>query len=94
MNSQDNINFNLHGNTVKFLTIDDVIEVGDFIRDLVETGSEGGFDTTYKPFGWRGISWHKVDTDFSGWIGKSYHDFLKFAKAESVMRHELVRIIT
>jgi hypothetical protein len=89
----DNINFNLTGCTVKFLGMDDILESTDFMRELCETGEEGGFNTTWKPGGWRGTSWHLVNNDFTAWAGKTYRDYLDFAKYDSQMTHEIARVI-
>lgn len=97
--TKDGINFTLHGKTVKFLSVDDVIMEGDYIRDLVETGEEGGFNTTFKSEKWRGCSWHLVDNDFTAWIGKTYRDYIAFAYANKdditndSMMNEIIRII-
>lgn len=51
-----------------------------------------------------GTHWHLVSDDFSGWIGKTYRDYLEFTSwgktfdlddewSDSDMHHEIVRII-
>lgn len=89
----DAINFTLVGCTVKILALDDVIEITDFIRDIVENGEEGGFNSTYKPTGWRGTFWHKVEFEFIGWVGKTYEQYQKMAKAEGFPLHEIARVL-
>jgi hypothetical protein len=98
--TDDKINYTLFGCNVYYLTINDIIKKGDFIRTLIETGEEGGFDITYKPENWNGLSWHKVENDLSGWIGETYKDFLNFMMKDKAyipvqedMFHEIVRII-
>lgn len=97
-------NFTLTGKVVQFLGLDDKIRASDLIRDLVETGSEGGFNKDYKSDEWLGTHWHLVSDDFSGWIGKTYRDYLEFTSwgktfdlddewSDSDMHHEIVRII-
>lgn len=89
----DSINYDLTGCVVQFLTIDDILRPNDFIRGLVETGNDGGFDTSYEKDEWRGLRWHTVDSDFSGWVGKTYRDYLIFAQQPIYMGHEIVRVI-
>lgn len=99
---KDSINFELTGKTVKFLSIYDTIQKGDFIRDLVETGYDGGFNRSFKPSTWRGLAWHLVENELSGWIGKTYLEYIKFGKddvdwskenLEEWMFHEIVRVV-
>ena len=90
----DKINWSLEGCVVKFLSLDDQIQKGDFIRELYESPwLGGGFDSTYKSSDWRGSFWHKVDDDLSGWIGATYRDYCKFAEENEEMAHEIARII-
>lgn len=93
----DGVNFSLHGCTVKFLTPDDVIQPGDFVRDLVESNCEGGFNTSFKRDEWRGLRWHLASEDLHGWVGRTYHEFLLFCNngqdVEVAVRHELARVL-
>lgn len=88
----EKINFSFHGCSAKFLGPHEIIEKGDFIRDIVSTSCEhNGFDTTFYNDDWCGQKWHKVEDDFTFWIGKTYFDFMQFAKIEKAM-HEIVRV--
>ena len=60
---------------VRFIPNDEVLKKGYFIRHLYETGEEGGFNTTFKPDGWRGLYWHKIENELPGWIGQTMNDF-------------------
>jgi hypothetical protein len=78
--TQDGINFSMHGCVLKVLTIDEIIQNGDYIRPTVERpmmSRDGGWDTTYKNDKWRGPMWHRVEDEIPYWIGKTYHDFIK-----------------
>ncbi len=97
MNTADNINYELSGCTLKVLTIHDTIHDDDFIRDLIQTGLEGGFATAYKPYKWNGLAWHTVSDDFSGWIGKTYADYMRSVDVDwdglqENVHHEIVRV--
>ncbi|MGD9697535.1 hypothetical protein [Acinetobacter sp.] len=92
----DGINYKLEGCLLQVLTVNDIIQNGDFQRELHESGDEGGFNKTYKPNGWDGLAWHKVDDELSGWIGKTYKDYLEFGSIHDIdycLSHEIVRVI-
>lgn len=78
--TQDGINFTMRGCVLRVLSIDEIIMKGDFIRPIVESpmaSESGGWDPTYKNDKWRGPKWHRVEHDLSGWIGRTYRDFIK-----------------
>ena len=79
------------GRYVYVLTVDDMIEPTDWCRDTIESAYDGGFNTTFKPDEWRGTMWHLCETELSGWIGKSYKQYMKFANIDFQM-HELIRV--
>lgn len=98
MKTKDNINFNLEGHILKVLRVNETIEENDFVRPIIEDGSEGGFCKTYKLDKWQGTAWHKVTQDIPFWVGKSQMDYLKLFFENSpnmdVTPHfEIVRII-
>ena len=65
------MNTKLQGVSVYFLDENEVIKSGDLYRYLFETGEDGGFNTTYKPDGWRGTLWQSVDFEFPAAIGST-----------------------
>ncbi len=94
------INYKLTGCTIQVLGLDDILQETDFIRDLTETGYDGGFNTTYKPDGWNGLLWHLVGDELSGWVGSTYKDYMLFSVESSKfipkvenMWHEIVRVV-
>ena len=87
-----NTNYSFAGVTVEFLTDAVVLKGSDYVRGLVESGSEGGFDTTYKPSGWRGLAWHKVEQELPGWVGKTYADYMQHCGINQ-KTHELIRVL-
>lgn len=94
------INYKLSGCTLKVLGLDDVLEETDFIRDLIETGYDSGFNTTYKSDDWNGLLWHSVGDELSGWVGSTYREYMlfcvqssKFKPTVETMWHEIVRVI-
>jgi len=93
--TNDKINWTLVGCRAQFLTVDDTIQSGDFVRELHESGwLDGGFDTTFKSEKWRGTQWHKVDDDMPAWIGRTYREYLEFCdNTDAIMEHEIARII-
>lgn len=85
----DSINYTLHGCTVQFLTADDTIMPGDFVRELYEhpmMSESGGWDTTYKNDKWRGTFWHKASYEMPGWVGRTYMEYLEFVYDGRVSR--------
>jgi len=93
--TRDGINFKLTGLTLKVLDVDDIIQPGDFIRPYYELpmySQDGGWDTTFKNDKWRGPMWHRVEDDFTAWIGRTYRDYYRFAELEVIM-DEIVRIV-
>lgn len=100
--TKDGVNFRLEGCTLKVLGPKDIIQEGDFLRELHESGwLDGGFDSTYKPDCWMGTRWHKVSEEFFAWIGKSQMDFFMFSSSSGhspkdsdyVPSFEIVRVM-
>lgn len=93
----DNINHHLEGCILKVLTKDDVIHENDFIRPLYEDNwIEGGFDSTFKPNGWKGTRWHRVSIEFGGWVDKTQLDYwicINSKKEPYNAMYEIVRVI-
>ena len=94
------INYKLTGCTLKVLGLDDKLLATDFIRDLTESGYDGGFDTSYKSDDWNGLLWHLVGNELSGWVGMTYREYMLFSVESSkfkptieTMWHEIVRVI-
>lgn len=90
------MNQTIKGKTVYCLTAYDIIEENDLIRPLFESGGEGGFNTSYKPEGWDGLKWQPVKNDLSGWIGKTYKDYMEFScdsDTGDYMSYEIIRIL-
>jgi len=53
----------------------------------METGEEGGFNSTYKPEGYKPLEWHLVEEELPGWLNKQiskykYHFLYEFARLE------------
>jgi len=102
--TEDGINYELHGCTVRLLTMYDIMKEGDFIRDIYESpmySQDGGWDTTYKNDKWQGPKWHKLEDEMPGWVGHTYQEFLKFCSEgedwepeDYYMGHEIVRVKT
>lgn len=96
MKKIDNVNYQTEGNELlRILAVTDVIQPDDFVRPIYEDshGSyDGGWDTSYKPDGWSGTSWHRADSELTAWVGSTYKEFMVFAEMDSPM-HELVRVI-
>lgn len=91
--SHDGINYVLHGCAVKFLTEKHTILATDFVRDIYEDSwVDAGWSRAYRSENWRGTMWHLAEDDLSGWVGKTYEDYMKFSGAECMM-HEIVRVI-
>lgn len=94
----DGINYILVGCSVQFLGIDDTIQSDDFIRDLIESGDEGGFNTVYKSDNWNGLAWHKVETEIPEWIGLTYTEYMQsvfgntYKPKQEDLLHEIIRI--
>lgn len=81
------MNADLSGKTLKVLTLDDVIEKGDYCRPLHECPyRDGGFSATYKNPKWMGTRWQSVKNDLPGWIGRTQRDYLHFDKSEKAKR--------
>ena len=59
----------------RFLDKSEVLKKGDKVRLIVETGEDGGFDTTYKSENWKPLDWHLVEDEMPGWIDKVIKDF-------------------
>lgn len=93
--TEDGINYQLVGCKLQILSIEDIIPEDAFIRDCYEDAHvDAGWDTTYKTDEWRGSQWHPVKVDFSGWIGKSYRDYMNAAKVpDNFIMHEIAVIL-
>lgn len=102
--TSDGINYCIRGCKFKVLDIDDIIKKNDLMRELLESGEEGGFNTTYRLYGWVGLFWHKISDDLSGWVGKTYREYIAFGNKDyneadylendiHFMSHEIIRII-
>lgn len=83
------MNTKLQGVSVYFLDENDVIKSGDLYRLLYETGEDGGFNTTYKPDGWKGTLWQSVEDDIPALIGTTR---LKWFQEQNGTKHKFVQL--
>lgn len=67
------------GATFRVLGDNDVLRSTDWCRSIVQDGpSGGGWDTTFKPHGWDGTSWHLVGNELFAWVGLTMKDYKLF----------------
>jgi hypothetical protein len=68
------------GTTFRVVGPDEPLLGHFLVREKYESGSEGGWNTTFKPDEWRGTAWHKLSQDLPGWINRTIRDYCKFDK--------------
>lgn len=79
------MNADLSSKIVKILPHNSTLRKGDFCRLVVQTGDEGGFNTTYKPDGYRPLMWQPVEEEMPAWVNEEiqlfpYHVWYEYAR--------------
>lgn len=92
----DKVNYRLEpGDIVRVVSHSEPLKPDYYVRRLNGDwhGSyQGNFDLTFKPEGWDGLAWHKVKTDLSGWVHKTFKDYKIFCKGNYVS-YEIIEVM-
>lgn len=85
-------NIYLLDQTVRFLSIDNILKPDDLIRHRYSTAYDhNGFALGFKPDDWVGQAWHTIEDDLPGWIGKTYREYMNWDEPTEYIMHEICR---
>jgi len=73
---------------------DEPLQEHFLVREMYEDNPDGGgWDTTFRYYGWLGTAWHTVKDELPAWIGKSYNDLNRGAGGYRRFNYEIIEII-